>query len=437
MNKRNAFIIAAIVAIAMAVGVYLWRFSSVAAPSVATQHHSEASGHDDHAAESNHSDESHVEKEAGHENETADEHQEEAGHAGEAGHEEEKAGVTLTTAQLSDLGVKLATVGSTRYAKPMRFSGEIKFNIDQQYQVTAPLQARVEQIHAQLGQYVNKGQPLATLWVPELIGMQRDIEQNRAKLKLNQQEYQREQSLFRQGVTAQRDVQAAEYNSKLAQIELDASIAQLNGYQSSLSAANGRVVLRAPASGTISQRSISLGQMVSTSMPLYSISALESSWVEFAVPVSQADRIQAGMSVQIEAQGQRAVTGRVLQISSQADPQTRQLLVRAQVNEAAVWFKPNIWVDVTVGGESQVINLAVPANAIQSLNGQTVVFIAKNSAEAKDSYEFHPQPVSSTPLEGSDWVQVTAGLTAGQQYASSETFLLKSEIEKSEASHEH
>ena len=319
----------------------------------------------------------------------------------------------------------------------MRFSGEIKFNIDQQYQVTAPLQARVEQIHAQLGQYVNKGQPLATLWVPELIGMQRDIEQNRAKLKLNQQEYQREQSLFRQGVTAQRDVQAAEYNSKLAQIELDASIAQLNGYQSSLSAANGRVVLRAPASGTISQRSISLGQMVSTSMPLYSISALESSWVEFAVPVSQADRIQAGMSVQIEAQGQRAVTGRVLQISSQADPQTRQLLVRAQVNEAAVWFKPNIWVDVTVGGESQVINLAVPANAIQSLNGQTVVFIAKNSAEAKDSYEFHPQPVSSTPLEGSDWVQVTAGLTAGQQYASSETFLLKSEIEKSEASHEH
>jgi len=437
MNKRNAFIIAAIVAIAMAVGVYLWRFSSVAAPSVATQHHSEASGHDDHAAESNHSDESHVEKEAGHENETADEHQEEAGHEGEAGHEEEKAGVTLTTAQLSDLGVKLATVGSTRYAKPMRFSGEIKFNIDQQYQVTAPLQARVEQIHAQLGQYVNKGQPLATLWVPELIGMQRDIEQNRAKLKLNQQEYQREQSLFRQGVTAQRDVQAAEYNSKLAQIELDASIAQLNGYQSSLSAANGRVVLRAPASGTISQRSISLGQMVSTSMPLYSISALESSWVEFAVPVSQADRIQAGMSVQIEAQGQRAVTGRVLQISSQADPQTRQLLVRAQVNEAAVWFKPNIWVDVTVGGESQVINLAVPANAIQSLNGQTVVFIAKNSAEAKDSYEFHPQPVSSTPLEGSDWVQVTAGLTAGQQYASSETFLLKSEIEKSEASHEH
>ena len=437
MNKRNAFIIAAIVAIAMAVGVYLWRFSSVAAPSVATQHNSEASGHDDHAAESNHSDESHVEKEAGHENETADEHQEEAGHEGEAGHEEEKAGVTLTTAQLSDLGVKLATVGSTRYAKPMRFSGEIKFNIDQQYQVTAPLQARVEQIHAQLGQYVNKGQPLATLWVPELIGMQRDIEQNRAKLKLNQQEYQREQSLFRQGVTAQRDVQAAEYNSKLAQIELNASIAQLNGYQSSLSAANGRVVLRAPASGTISQRSISLGQMVSTSMPLYSISALESSWVEFAVPVSQADRIQAGMSVQIEAQGQRAVTGRVLQISSQADPQTRQLLVRAQVNEAAVWFKPNIWVDVTVGGESQVINLAVPANAIQSLNGQTVVFIAKNSAEAKDSYEFHPQPVSLTQLEGSDWVQVTAGLTAGQQYASSETFLLKSEIEKSEASHEH
>lgn len=437
MNKRNAFIIAAIVAIAMAVGVYLWRFSSVAAPSVATQNNSEASGHDDPAAESNHSDESHVEKEAGHENETADEHQEEAGNEGEAGHEEEKAGVTLTTAQLSDLGVKLATVGSTRYAKPMRFSGEIKFNIDQQYQVTAPLQARVEQIHAQLGQYVNKGQPLATLWVPELIGMQRDIEQNRAKLKLNQQEYQREQSLFRQGMTAQRDVQAAEYNSKLAQIELDASIAQLNGYQSSLSAANGRVVLRAPASGTISQRSISLGQMVSTSMPLYSISALESSWVEFAVPVSQADRIQAGMSVQIEAQGQRAVTGRVLQISSQADPQTRQLLVRAQVNEAAVWFKPNIWVDVTVGGESQVINLAVPANAIQSLNGQTVVFIAKNSAEAKDSYEFHPQPVSSTPLEGSDWVQVTAGLTAGQQYASSETFLLKSEIEKSEASHAH
>ena len=437
MNKRNAFIIAAIVAIAMAVGVYLWRFSSVAAPSVATQNNSEASGHDDPAAESNHSDESHVEKEAGHENETADEHQEEAGNEGEAGHEEEKSGVTLTTAQLSDLGVKLATVGSTRYAKPMRFSGEIKFNIDQQYQVTAPLQARVEQIHAQLGQYVNKGQPLATLWVPELIGMQRDIEQNRAKLKLNQQEYQREQSLFRQGVTAQRDVQAAEYNSKLAQIELDASIAQLNGYQSSLSAANGRVVLRAPASGTISQRSISLGQMVSTSMPLYSISALESSWVEFAVPVSQADRIQAGMSVQIEAQGQRAVTGRVLQISSQADPQTRQLLVRAQVNETAVWLKPNIWVDVTVGGESQVINLAVPANAIQSLNGQTVVFIAKTSAAAKDSYEFHPQPVSFTPLEGSDWVQVTAGLTAGQQYASSETFLLKSEIEKSKASHAH
>lgn len=351
--------------------------------------------------------------------------------------EEGAPSVSLTTAQLSELGISLETAGSIRYTQPMRFSGEVKLNLDQQYQVTAPFQARVEQVHAQLGQYVTKGQPLATLWVPDLVDMQKQVEQSRAKLQLSQQEFQREQSLFQQGVTAQKDVQAADYNLKLAQIELNANLTQREAYQGALSAVNGRMVLRAPAAGMISQRYLSLGQMLSGGTPLYSISALQSAWIEFAVPTSQADHVQTGMSVQIKAEGQPAITGRVLQTGSQADPQTRQLLIRAQVDKPAAWLAPNLWVEVSVEGAPQGIEVAVPARAIQSLAGQSVVFVATSNTNAQGGYAFVPQAVTATLLEGSEWVQISTGLVAGQIYASGETFLLKSEIEKSEASHAH
>ncbi|EOX5197603.1 hypothetical protein ACPST3_005412, partial [Escherichia coli] len=79
--------------------------------------------------------------------------------------------------------------------------------------------------------------------------------------------------------------------------------------------------------------------------------------------------------------------------------------------------------------------LRVLKSAVQNVDGKDVVFVATQHGQ---KVEFTPQPVKLGQSSGdSQWIEVVNGLNQGQKYAAQGSFLLKSEMEKGEASHEH
>lgn len=127
---------------------------------------------------------------------------EEAHAEGEAGHEEsekEEGSLNLTSKQLVEYGVKLEQVGRGEVEQNLSYPAKLVVNTDQQAHVSSTFSARVDSVNVALGQQVEKGQALATLFVPDLVDQQANLSMAQEALTLAQQDYQRENNCGNKG----------------------------------------------------------------------------------------------------------------------------------------------------------------------------------------------------------------------------------------------
>jgi biotin carboxyl carrier protein len=120
-----------------------------------------------------------------------------------------------------------------------------------------------------------------------------------ANLDLTRQDYQREQQLWSQGISAKQDYQRAESAYRQAQITVQSSQARLNALGASGNN-NGRFLIRAPISGVISQKDIVVGENVQLSDQLFVIEQLKDLWLEFNLPNQFSGQLQAGQKLTLK-----------------------------------------------------------------------------------------------------------------------------------------
>lgn len=355
-----------------------------------------------------------------------------------AGHTE--GAIELTTEQLKQQGVSIAKTSLGMVSQTTAVPAMLVANTDQQAHVSSMFSGRVESVSANLGQRVARGQRLATIVSPDLVGQQSNVQLAQSNLQLAQQEYNREKQLWSQGVSAKQDYQRAENAYRKAQIELKVAQSQIQALGGAKSS-NGRYTLTAPMSGVISNKDIMVGEYVQLADQLYVIDELSQLWLEFVLPSQQ--NIQLAPNQQIEftvLQNGQTYQARVQTLASQADQATGRLQVRAVVLSKDMALRPNLKVSVNLPTSSSKQVLRVQKQAVQQIDGKNVVFVATQHG---DNVEFYPQEIDlgslSTVQQSSDqqWVEVRKGLTANQSYASQGSFLLKSELEKGEAAHGH
>jgi len=103
--------------------------------------------------------------------------------------------------------------------------------------------------------------------------------------------------------------------------------------------------------------------------------------------------------------------------------------VRCQAPNLQGKLKPQMYATLSFGEGAPQAVLAVPSQAIQELEGKTVVFVAE------DAGKFSAREVESG-LETEGWVEILAGVTPGEKIVTTGSFLLKSELSKSAANAE-
>ena len=343
--------------------------------------------------------------------------------------------IALTAKQITEQGIQLALVEVGAVTKSASYPAKVTVNTDRQAHVSPAFSGYVEKVNVELGQRVAKGQALATLMVPDLVDQQANLQMVQANLELARQDYERERQLWSQGISAKQDYQRAYNTYKQAQIQVQASKSRLLAFGAALGS-NGRYVLTAPISGIISKKDLVVGENVQLANQLFIIDQLDQLWLEFIAP--SADLSAIGLNQQIEfksLQTGNLFTAQIQSLNTEADLQTGRLQVRAKILSSATELRPNLMVNVQLqqAGSSQALRIL--KSAIQKVEGKDVVFVAY---EHDQNIEFKAQPVVLGQISGNaEWVEVQSGLTQGQQYAAQGSFLLKSELEKGEASHEH
>ena len=361
--------------------------------------------------------------------EYSDEDSSEEGHA-------EEGEIQLTSQQMVEQGLKVAVASTGLVEKLTTLPGKLVVNTDQQAHISPNFSGYVEQINVALGQSVQKGQTLAVLTVPELIDQQANLRMAQVNLDLARKDYQREQQLWSQGVSAKQDYQRAENAYRQAQITVQSSQARLNALGASGNN-NGRFLIKAPISGVISQKDIVVGENVQLANQLFVIEQLKDLWLEFNLPNQFSGQLQAGQKIDFQVNdSDQSYKATVQSLTSQADVQTGRLVVRAKLDAQATELRSNVLVRVLIPEATAKSALRIQTSALQSIEGEDSIFIV--DSEQKGQVHLKAQKVQSGQASSDgQWLEVISGLTEGQKYIAQGSFLLKSELEKDEAGHGH
>lgn len=361
--------------------------------------------------------------------EHSDEDSSEEGHA-------EEGEIQLTSQQMVEQGLKVAVASTGLVEKLTTLPGKLVVNTDQQAHISPNFSGHVEQVNVALGQSVQKGQTLAVLIVPELIDQQANLRMAQVNLDLARKDYQREQQLWSQGISAKQDYQRAENAYRQAHITVQSSQARLNALGANGNN-NGRFLIKAPISGVISQKDIVVGENVQLANQLFVIEQLKDLWLEFNLPNQFSGQLQAGQKIDFKVNDSDQIYKATVQsLTSQADVQTGRLVVRAKLDAQATELRSNVLVRVLIPEATAKSALQIQKSALQSIEGEDSIFIVDSEQKGQVHLKAQKVQLGQASSDG-QWLEVISGLTEGQKYIAQGSFLLKSELEKDEAGHEH
>ena len=187
------------------------------------------------------------------------------------------------------------------------------------------------------------------------------------------------------------------------------------------------LTIRSPLSGTIVERPVSPGAVVTPSDPLYVISDLTRLWVIAQVPEQSLGALRQGMavSVSVRAYPDRPFAGRLAQIGNSLDPETRTVQVRCEVPNPGLALKTEMYASLVFDVRDDESVLTAPLAAVQTVEGRQVVFVPEGETT------FRMRQVE-TGRQSDSAIEILSGLQAGDKVVVHGSFLLKSEVLKSQ-----
>ncbi len=186
--------------------------------------------------------------------------------------------------------------------------------------------------------------------------------------------------------------------------------------------------IKAPIGGVITQRDANPGEQTGERR-LFTIMDTSSVWVDLSVFPADRKRVLAGAPVTITAAtGGQPVESTIARVNVQAEA-NQSVTARVVLDNTGGQFLPGTYItaEVTVG--THPVPLAVKRTGLQAFRDFTVVF-----AQIGDEYEVRMLELGRHDRE---WIEVLGGLDPGTRYVSEHSYLIKADIEKSGASHDH
>ena len=188
--------------------------------------------------------------------------------------------------------------------------------------------------------------------------------------------------------------------------------------------------LKAPIGGTIVDRQISLGEYVSEQKPAFVVADLTTIWVDLSIYRQDLKRVRLGDEVLIDPDdGRDELRASISYIAPVGASDTQTALARVVLPNPDGRLRPGLFVTARLVLVKRNVAVAVRAGAIQTLENKTVVFVREDG----DKIEARPVALGESDPK---FVEIKAGLSAGEHYVAENSFVVKAEMGKGEAEHD-
>lgn len=344
--------------------------------------------------------------------------------------------VTLTPEAMKTAGIDVQAVELRPAAQVLRFTGAVEANQQATQQVTPLVSGRVDRVMVELGHRVGAGATLAIISSPEVAEMHGKLLEAQAKRNLAASTLQRTRRLAELGATAGKDLAAAEAEAQTADAEvrhLQDSLRTVGAVPETAGHNIAAIALHAPIGGIVTERMVNPGSGIEPGKPLFTIANLSTVWVIANVPESQVSLLQQGAAAEVRAAslGDRALRGTVTFIDPNMNEQTRTARVRATLANPNELLKVGMFCEVAITPTAAVTTsqLMVDEGALQRIEDKTVVFVEKGAGR----FEVREVNVGEK-IDGHRLL--LGGLAAGERIAVKGSFVLKSQLLKSQFAEE-
>jgi membrane fusion protein (multidrug efflux system) len=227
----------------------------------------------------------------------------------------------------------------------------------------------------------------------------------------------RTQVLHQRGATTASELDIAQAKALQTQATVD-----------SLRATIAKKTLRAPFDGRLGIRPIEIGQVVSPGTPVASLQSVSPIYAEFWLPQQALSALKIGQKVRVRSDvfPSQSWDGSLTTINPEVDINTRNVRMRATVENPEGRLTPGMFVDLAVLSDEKHPVVSIPETSVVFAPYGDSVFVvdAEKDASSKEAQVAHQRFVRLGEHQG-DFVAVTSGLTGGETVVSSGAFKLK------------
>lgn len=323
------------------------------------------------------------------------------------------------------VGIEATPVRKVPVGLGTRAPARIEFDRNQLADVRAAVPGIVRDVLVDLGQEVDQGTPLFVLESAQVGEVQAKVRAASEELKTARANLERQEKLFEKGLSAERKVEVAQRDFEEAKAKVGSLRSSLRLAGGSGGSSTGRYTIRAPIAGTIVERPGVVGAFATAETSLATVADTSKMWAMLDVAEEDSSSLENGQPVTLSVDGATGheFKGKVTWISPQVDSRTRTVKVRAEIANPGGKLRANQFARAEVGIAPDHKGVVVPKEAIQSLNGGTVVFVRKKQGQ------YEPRVVDTGRSDG-DIVQVRGNLKVGEPVVTTGAFVLKTELSR-------
>lgn len=348
----------------------------------------------------------------------------------------------MTPTQIEAAQIEIGAAANGVVVQRLAAPGVVLVDQDRVARIPAKVVGTVAQLCKKLGDRIEKGEVVAVLDSREVADAKSEFLSASVAFDLQKTLFERTEALWGKKIaTEQAYLQAratsvaAELRTGLARQKLVAlgfDAVTISNLKPGATLDLRQYPIQSPIVGRVIERKVDVGAAVGGNndpSELYTVADLSSLWVDLSVPMTDLNRVREGQSVTIAAPGGSEARGKIVFIGPVLNQETRAARVLASLPNPDLAWRPGAYVTAKIDVAQGAAAVIVPSSAIQTIEGKPSVFVRTDNG-------FERRSVTLGKGDG-DRIEVTAGLSAGEPIAATNTFVLKAELGKSEASHDH
>lgn len=332
--------------------------------------------------------------------------------------------------QIKTEAVRYQDIGET-----LMIPGRLETQNRRLSKIGSPITGRVSDLYVSLGDIVKKGQVLARINSIELTQTQLTLIKSSQLIGLKTKAVERAKLLFEADVISKAEMLRIENELEAVKADYRASRDQLLVLGMSEKAVekletsgqiNSFADIRSLFDGIIISRAINVGQIVNPQDNLFHIADLSKLWAVANIPEQQASFIQKDevVSIEIPALDNKQIEAKIVFEDSIVDPQTRTVMVRAELDNLGLIFKPDMLTSMYIRSK-KTSKLAIPVSSVVRENDRKYVLV-QNTPKT-----FRLREVELGSRDG-NLFSIISGLSEGETVITDGAFHLNSERKKKE-----